>query len=44
LQWSLEVVIPALQVLSEPTGCRDIIEWNNVPHVEDLRGLIDILT
>jgi hypothetical protein len=40
----LEVVIPALQFLSEPTWCRDIIEWNNVPHVENLKGLIDILT
>jgi hypothetical protein len=26
LQWPLEVVIPALQVLSEPTRCRGIIE------------------
>jgi hypothetical protein len=44
LQWPLEVVIPALQVLSEPTGCRGIMKWNNVPHVENLRDLIDILT
>ena len=44
LQWPLEVVIPELQVLSEPTECRGIIEWNSVTHVENLRGLIDILT
>ena len=43
LQRPLEVVIPALQFLSEPMWCIGIIEWNNVSHVENLRGLIDIL-
>ena len=36
------VVISLLQVLSNPTGCGGILEWNFISSVCNLRG-IDIL-
>ena len=44
LSLPIEVIIPILRALSEPTGCGDIVDWNPIGSVGNLRGLIDILT
>jgi hypothetical protein len=44
LKLPIEVIIPALRTLSEPTGCGGIVEWNFIGNVGNLRGIIDVLT
>jgi len=36
-------IITALQILDEPTGCGDIVEWGLIGDVGDLQGVIDRL-
>jgi hypothetical protein len=40
----LPLVIGALRILAEPTGCRGIIEWGYIGSVDNLKGIIDVLT
>ena len=40
----LPLVISALQILEEPTGCGGIVEWGLIGDVGDLRGIINRLT
>jgi hypothetical protein len=35
------LVIGALRILAEPTGCGGIVEWNYVGSVDNLKGIID---
>jgi hypothetical protein len=44
LNHPLPVTIGLLRVLSDPTGCGSIIEWNFIGSVGDLRGIIDLLS
>ena len=40
----LPLIIAALQVLEEPTGCGGIVEWGLIGNVNDLQGIINRLT
>ena len=40
----LPLVISALQILEEPTGCGGIVEWGLIGSVNDLDGIISLLT
>jgi hypothetical protein len=44
LSLPLPLVIAALQILEEPTGCGGIVEWGLIGDVGDLRGIINRLT
>jgi hypothetical protein len=44
LSLPLPLVITALQILEEPTGCGGIVEWGLIGEVGDLRGIINRLT
>lgn len=44
LSLPLPLVIAALQVLEEPTGCGGIAEWGLIGETGDLRGMISRLT
>lgn len=44
LSLPLPLVITALQILEEPTGCGGIVEWGLIGNVGDLRGIINRLT
>jgi hypothetical protein len=43
LSLPLPLVITALQILEEPTGCGGIVEWGLIGEVGDLRGIINRL-
>jgi hypothetical protein len=40
----LPLVITALKILEEPTGCGGIVKWEAIGNVGDLRGIINLLT
>jgi hypothetical protein len=40
----LPLIVAALQILEEPTGCGGIVEWGLIGDVGDLRGIINGLT
>ena len=44
LSLPLPLVIFALQILEEPTGCGGIVEWGLIGSVNDLDGIISLLT
>jgi hypothetical protein len=44
LSLPLPLVVPALQILEEPTGCGGIVEWGLIGNVDDLQGIINLLT
>ena len=44
LSLPLPLVIAALQILEEPTGCGGIVEWEAIGNVGDLKGIINLLT
>ena len=44
LSLPLPLIIAALQILEEPTGCGGIVEWGMIGDVGDLRGIINRLT
>jgi hypothetical protein len=44
LSLPLPIVIAALQILEEPTGCGGIVEWGLIGNVNDLQGVIGRLT
>jgi hypothetical protein len=44
LNLPLPLVITALQILEEPTGCGGIVEWGLIGDVEGLKGIIGSLT
>jgi hypothetical protein len=43
LSLPLPLVIFALQILEEPTGCGGIVEWGLIGSVNDLDGIISLL-
>jgi hypothetical protein len=43
LSLPLPLVITALQILEEPTGCGGIVEWGLIGDVGDLKGIINRL-
>ena len=44
LSLPLPLVIAALQILEEPTGCGGIVDWGLIGDVNDLPGIINRLT
>jgi hypothetical protein len=40
----LPMIIAALQILEEPTGCDGIVQWGLIGSVGDLRSIINLLT
>ena len=44
LSLPLPLVIGALQILEEPTGCGGIVEWGLIGNVDNLQGIINRLT
>ena len=43
LSLPLPLVVTALQILEEPTGCGGIVEWGLIGGVGDLKGIINRL-
>jgi len=44
LSLPLPLVVAALQILEEPTGCDGIVEWGLIGEVGGLKGIINRLT